>query len=262
MGHRAGSPAWMLAAAGLAVGAAAGAVVLWRGMRWGSTAKERARTMAGDEWLAGGARCRVAMTRAVSIPAPPQRVWPWLAQLGRGAGWYSIDQLDNRGRVSAWHVVSWTPAPRLGDATAIGTLRHLAPGESLAWWCGETRFLGSEARMVASYALRREDEGTRLVARMSADAAGPTAPLAMLVFQLTDSIMARRQLLGLRARVMAEDEGRAPLEDAETGARDQYQRYEVMYASGERAGATGEGEAGRFRLAAAADGLLHDPAWL
>ena len=41
-------------------------------------------------------------TQAVTIDAPPTRVWPWLAQMGAGrAGWYSYDLIDNGGHASA-----------------------------------------------------------------------------------------------------------------------------------------------------------------
>ncbi|UCF46998.1 MAG: hypothetical protein JSU89_07405, partial [Myxococcales bacterium] len=86
-----------------------GAALLRWGTRWGSTPEERARKMPGDEYLDGGPRARVAMTRAILIHAPPERVWPWLSQLGRGAGWYSVDWLDNGRKTSAWHIVSWIP---------------------------------------------------------------------------------------------------------------------------------------------------------
>ena len=51
--------------------------------------------MSGDDYLEDGPPSRVAMTRAISIDAAAEQVWPWIAQLGRGAGWYSIDWLDN-----------------------------------------------------------------------------------------------------------------------------------------------------------------------
>ena len=84
-------------------------IFLHWGMRWGSTSEERALEMPGDVYLEGGPKARVSMTRAISIVASPQTVWPWLAQLGCGAGSYSIDWLDNRGRKSARHIVSWIP---------------------------------------------------------------------------------------------------------------------------------------------------------
>ena len=40
-------------------------------------------------------------TRAITIAAPPEAVWPWLMQVGVGhAGFYSYDLLDNFGRPS------------------------------------------------------------------------------------------------------------------------------------------------------------------
>ena len=81
------------------------ALLCW-GSNWGSSPAEQARGMPGDGFFVGRSPVRVAMTRGISIDAPPESVWPWIAQLGRGAGWYSIDGLDNGRKVSARHVVS------------------------------------------------------------------------------------------------------------------------------------------------------------
>lgn len=240
----------------LSLGIVGGAVLLRWGISWGSTSGERARELPGDEYLEEGPRARVAMTRAISIDASPQRVWPWIAQLGRGAGWYSIDWLDNGRRISAWHIVSWIPEPRLGDATAIGYLRHVDVGRALAWWVDGVRFVGSRARLVTYFGLDPEGHGTRLISRMSADAVGPVAHIALLVFRVVDSIMARRQLLGIRDRVEYCERGHASPRDPETGLRDQYQLYEALYATGESAGAAGKEHAARWRRSAIEDGIL------
>jgi hypothetical protein len=43
---------------------------------------------------------------ATILPAPPERVWPWLVQMGGGrAGWYSWDWLDNNGQPSVDRIV-------------------------------------------------------------------------------------------------------------------------------------------------------------
>jgi len=212
--------------------------------------------MPGDDYFADGPPTRVAMTRAISIDAVPEHVWPWIAQLGRGAGWYSIDWLDNGRRVSAQHIVSGIPEPCVGDATAIGYLRYIDPGRSLAWWVDGVRFAGSRARLVTSFGLYPDSQSTRLVSRMSADAAGLLAPLALFVFRIIDSIMARHQLLGIRDRVEYGGGYHASSRALETEAIDQYQLYEVLYATGKSAGLEGKEHAARWRQSAIDDGIL------
>jgi len=72
-------------------------------LTWGATAEEATCTYPGDELVHdrdGGA------TMAAALAAPPERVWPWLVQMGGGrAGWYSWDWLDNSGQPSADHIV-------------------------------------------------------------------------------------------------------------------------------------------------------------
>ena len=242
--------------AAFALVAVVGFALLRWGTRWGSTAEERARAMPGDDYLEGGPRVRLAMTRAITIEAPPERVWPWVAQLGRGAGWYSVDWLDNGRKPSAWHLVSWIPEPSLGDATAIGYLRHIVAGRSLAWWLGDGRFLGSRARMVSCFMVLGDAGATRVVGRISADTSGPLALIAMLVFACIDSLMACRQLIGLRDRVEYCERNAATPKDPETGDRAQYQLYEILYATGESAGVAGQEEGARWRRAAIEDGVL------
>lgn len=228
------------------------------GASWGATAEELSAAMPGDALLSGGrADVRLRMTRAISVPAPPDVVWPWVAQIGRGAGWYAIDRLDNGGRSSARHLVSWIPEPALGDASAIGYLAILEPGQRLVWWAPEDRWLGCAVRMAVEFRLRAESGGgARLVARVSADARGRLALPVGWLFEVIDSIMARRQLLGLGERVCGGGSFRETQRRGETGARDQYQLYEVIYASGERAGVAGREHAARWRERAEADGIL------
>jgi hypothetical protein len=68
-------------------------------LSWGASDDEVRRELPGDD-LVEGASGRSTM--AVTIDAPPDVVWPWLAQMGcQRAGWYSWDRLDNGGVRSA-----------------------------------------------------------------------------------------------------------------------------------------------------------------
>jgi len=71
-------------------------------MNWGATRAELQTTYPGDDLVPGGRRSSVMAT---TIDAPPDRVWPWLVQMGADrAGFYSWDHLDNGGRASAMSI--------------------------------------------------------------------------------------------------------------------------------------------------------------
>jgi len=76
-----------------AIGAVAGYLMLqWLGRNFGATRAERRRDLPGNEFT----RDPVAVTtHAITINAPPERIWPWLVQMGwhRGA-WYTAKWVD------------------------------------------------------------------------------------------------------------------------------------------------------------------------
>jgi hypothetical protein len=81
---------WGWVAAGAAVGTLAAGQ--WLGRTSGSTRAERRRPLPGDELVD---RPVLVTNHAITIPAPPERVWPWLVQMGwhRG-GWYTARWVD------------------------------------------------------------------------------------------------------------------------------------------------------------------------
>ena len=61
--------------------------------RWGATEADVARSLPGDELVPAP---MLGYTRAITIQAPVEQVWPWLAQMGQGrGGLYSYDRLEN-----------------------------------------------------------------------------------------------------------------------------------------------------------------------
>ena len=58
-----------------------------------ATRVEKRRTLPGDTIVP---EPLFSVTHAITIGAPVERVWPWLAQMGSDrAGWYSWDAIDN-----------------------------------------------------------------------------------------------------------------------------------------------------------------------
>lgn len=58
-------------------------------LTWGALPEEVSRRLPGDDLVPNPT---FNATRAITIAAPPERIWPWLVQAGltRG-GWYSYD---------------------------------------------------------------------------------------------------------------------------------------------------------------------------
>src|SRR3954463_1551818 len=84
-----------------------------RMLRWGATEAEVRWPYPGVEVIRGGQR---GATMAVTINAPPSRVWRWLVQMGRDrAGWYSWDWLDCGGAPSAQRIHPEWQEIKLGD---------------------------------------------------------------------------------------------------------------------------------------------------
>ena len=78
-----------------------------------ATAVERHRSLPADGMVLDPI---FTSTHAITINAPPEQVWPWIAQMGAGrAGWYSWDAIDNRGTPSATRVLSELQTVVAGD---------------------------------------------------------------------------------------------------------------------------------------------------
>jgi hypothetical protein len=189
-----------LVVAGVVVASVAiylGLVRPWQ-VRWGATADEVARAMPGDGILGPGAP---STTRAITIGAPADQVWPWLAQLGYGrAGWYSYDWLDNDGHLSATQIrPAW---------------RHLRPGDQILMMPGagfdvtEVKdghyFTAQAPGQTMSWCLAVEPRGQhscRLISRWRVR--WHITAASALWIALSDPgafIMERKMLLGIRAR--------------------------------------------------------------
>src|SRR2546422_155339 len=86
-------------------------------LRWGATDDEVQRALPGDDNVP---QPTFNATRAVTVDAQPEEIWPWLIQIGAGrAGWYSYDLLDNLGHPSAERIIPEFQQLAVGDLIPI-----------------------------------------------------------------------------------------------------------------------------------------------
>jgi hypothetical protein len=173
-------------------------------LRWGATPAEAAASLPGDALLP---RAQYKSTRAITIDAPPDAVWPWLVQVGcQRAGFYSNDLLDNLGHPSATTIVpslqhlevgQWvpmSPAATPTDRTAL-KVHSFELNEWLLWSKPDSTW--------AWQLTATDDGGTRLVTRIHAVydwRNPPMALLGVLLMEFGDFAMLRKMLRGIKAR--------------------------------------------------------------
>lgn len=187
---------------------------------WGATAEERKRSMPGDDFIEAP---RYLTTRAITVQAGPEHIYPWLVQMGKGrGGLYSYDFLDR--------LFGFLDAP--SSAEILPEFQDLKPGDLIPVGRGadfpvvelkkdEYLVLGGDsggARWTWTTALYPQADGTtRLVTRNTGNWGASWAGRLMLVpMDLAAFIMVWRWLHVLKQRA----EGLAMVADRDAVARD------------------------------------------
>jgi hypothetical protein len=165
-------------------------------LSWNTHPEELTRKLAGDEIIEGA----ITVHRAITIHRPPEKVWPWIAQLGRGAAYYSWDFLDNRGHRHADYLLN-VAEPRVGDWNKdLGSIYHVETGKELVWY-DRPDFLGMKTELAMTFRLDpRDGDGTRLHFRLSVGLPQTRlrARIAFRVFLLMDQVMSTEMLRRLK----------------------------------------------------------------
>lgn len=178
---------------------------------WGATPEEAALALPGDEILSAP---DVDWTNARTINAPPEQVWPWLAQIGdtRGA-FYSFTFIEDRvGALTGGtdYTVNYTNAneihpewqnPQPGEQIIQGLLKwdSLEPGKWLLASSVDPKVMGWT--WVWQVAPSADGKGTRLVNRIGIQAmAGGDNPIMSFFIGNGAFIMEQRMMNGIKAR--------------------------------------------------------------
>jgi hypothetical protein len=156
------------------------------GDRWGVTESDILRPYPCDDFVTSPT---LRAWRGVSVEAPAEAVWPWVAQVRVAP--YSYDWIDNGGRRSPRNLVGLAE-PRMGDrftsvgGRALGRIVSVEPGKQLT---------GTIMGAFMSYVLvPHEGDVTRLLLKVVMR----TGRWAALGLSIGDLIMARRQLLNFK----------------------------------------------------------------
>jgi len=211
------APVLLLAAAGAVIAASLAYMRLLRPwqLRWGAAPDEIRRALPGDELVAEPS---FNATRAITIAARPDHIWPWLLQVGvTRAGWYSYDLLDNLARPSAREII-----PEL-QQVAVGDVVPLSPDgmqgvQILALDLPRSMLWGTQPNTTWLWVCEpRTDGTTRLITRIRSHYRwlSPSIAFSLLV-EFADIWMIRKMLLNLRERAeglaRAEGSGGTPLQ--------------------------------------------------
>ena len=173
-----------------------------RHQRWGATDDEVRAELPGDELITDVA---YLATRAITVDAPPEAVWPWLVQVGcLRAGFYADDLLDNLGHPSAREILpefqhleigQWVPmSPTPNDTTAFRVAGFEAP-RWLLWQQPLSTWVWTLAELPGGR--------TRLVTRLRIHldwSHRAMSTFSVILNEFGDFPMMRRMLLGIRER--------------------------------------------------------------
>jgi len=162
--------------------------------RWGATDDERERTLPGDELVPDPA---IDSTWSVTIDAPAEEVWPWLAQIGQDrGGFYSYAWLENLVGCELRNADRIHPEWQqrtVGEIVPLHPtfglrLAHFEPGRALV--------LEGWGPFVVEPI---DDHRTRLISR-SRVPKGWTAISYELLLEIPHFVMQRKMLLGIKER--------------------------------------------------------------
>ncbi|HEY7562546.1 MAG TPA: SRPBCC family protein [Gaiellaceae bacterium] len=168
-------------------------------LTWGATEGEAAARLPGDELLeeADG-----VATRAIEIEAPPDAVWPWIAQMGpapRG-GAYTYDWIENLVGLnmhSADRVLPEFQHPEVGDTIGYGSNRmrveRVEPERVLSW-------RSEDGNWVWTFVLEAGNGSTRLISRNRFRLPTLGARLGMIPMEPASLLMEWKMLRGIKER--------------------------------------------------------------
>ncbi len=186
-------------------------------LKWGATSEEADRLLPGDDLIPNA---KINATHAITINAPIERVWPWIAQIGQGrGGFYSYEAIENAMGLdihNADRILPEFQSPQVGEklplAEGFGVPYVIVDAPRTLVIHGDTRTGTVEvpglrpgdylAVQWGWYLEQLDDHTTRFIERWRADyGSGQMNTLIYRLFMEPGAfIMERKMLLTIKAR--------------------------------------------------------------
>lgn len=183
-------------------------------LRWGVKTEEVARAMPGDLE-------HIGWTRAITIDATPEQIWPWLVQWGQGrGGWYSYDWLENLFGFdihTSDRILPEYQNLKIGDPICMSSsfcTSHVTVLEPNKWLSWQAKDEDGNPVWTFTFGLFSLDAAhTRLIVRESFRS-DFMPPAAVFVLEIPDVVMELKMLNTVKSRVegMTESAFVTPLE--------------------------------------------------
>jgi hypothetical protein len=163
-------------------------------LRWGATDEEVDRALPGDGLVPEPA---IESTRAITVRAPVEEVWPWLAQIGQDrGGFYSYEWLENLAGCQMRNADRIHPE-WLHREVGETVLLHPAVGLKVAAFEPERAVV---LESWGAFVVEPTDERSTRVILRSRVPRGLGALYYLLTIEIPHFIMERRMLKGVKER--------------------------------------------------------------
>ena len=178
-------------------------------LRWGSTVEDRTRSLPGDDIEP---EANYVTTRAVTIKAPVETVWPWLIQMGQDrAGFYTHNWVERLLQSGIPDIAEIRPEwQHIAVGDLIRTNRDIG-GKPMGWPVaevdpGRSLVVTSKSMPAGTYAFVIDPidaDTTRLIVRNRARWKASEWPFATLIYEPLHAYMETGLISGVKQRAEA-----------------------------------------------------------
>ncbi|MBZ0263571.1 hypothetical protein K8I28_02790 [bacterium] len=142
-------------------------------------------------------------TYAIKVLQPADKIFSWLSQMGRGAGYYCDPLIFNQGRRSATYLLDDLPPASVDDKNEqLGTLVDICENESLSWILENVTPCGMTFRIRRTFLIQAFGlDHCRIIARTTMDWDKSIGWLFLIPISYMEALESKRRLQSLKSAI-------------------------------------------------------------